>query len=113
MLLEGAPSELNIPYFNKVKNVLGCRVLEAKRDECCGFGGVFSIKEGFMSYVMGKSKLEDLLNEDNLKEVTYTPVITGVDMSCLMHLKGVAEKDNIKAEFKHIATVLREANETL
>ena len=112
-LLEGAPSELNIPYFNKVKNVLGCKILVAKRDECCGFGGVFSIKEGFISYVMGKSKLDDLLNEENLKEIKETPVITGVDMSCLMHLKGVAEKENIKAEFKHIATVLKEVHETL
>ena len=112
-LLEAAPSELNIPYFNKVKNVLGCKIFEAKRDECCGFGGVFSVKEGFMSFIMGKSKLDDLLNTDNLKEIKDTPIITGVDMGCLMHLKGVADKENIKAEFKHIATVLREAYETL
>ncbi len=107
-LLEGSPSELNIPYFNKVKNVLGCRVLEAKRDECCGFGGVFSIKEGFMSYVMGKSKLDDLLNKDNLKEIKNTPIITGVDMSCLMHLSSIAKKENINAEFKHISSILLE-----
>ena len=107
-LFEGAPSELNIPYFNKIKNVLGCKILEAKRDECCGFGGVFSMKEGFLSFVMGKSKLEDLLNEDNLKEITSTPIITGVDMSCLMHLQSIAKKENIKAKFKHISTVLLE-----
>ena len=107
-LLEGSPSELNIPYFNKVKNVLGCRVLEAKRDECCGFGGVFSVKEGFLSYVMGKSKLYDLLNKDNLKEIKNTPIITGVDMSCLMHLNSIAKKENINAEFKHISSILLE-----
>ena len=111
-LFEGTPSELNIPYFNKIKNVLGCKVLEAKRDECCGFGGVFSLKENFISYIMGKSKLEDLLNKENLKGINGTPIITGVDMSCLMHLKGVADKENIKAEFKHISTILREINET-
>ena len=105
-LLEASPSELNIPYFNKIKNVLGCKILEAKRDECCGFGGVFSVKEGFMSYVIGKSKLEDLLNEDNLKEIKNTPIITGVDMSCLMHLESIAKKENINAEFKHISSLL-------
>ncbi len=107
-LLEGSPSELNIPYFNKIKNVIGCRILEAKRDECCGFGGIFSVKEGFLSYIMGKSKLEDLLNEDNLKEIKTTPIITGVDMSCLMHLESVAKKENIKAKFKHISSLLLE-----
>jgi len=105
-LLEASPSELNIPYFNKIKNVLGCKILEAKRDECCGFGGVFSVKEGFMSYVIGKSKLEDLLNEDNLKKIKNTPIITGVDMSCLMHLESIAKKENINAEFKHISSLL-------
>ncbi len=108
MLLEGSPSELNIPYFNKIKNILGCKILEAKRDECCGFGGVFSVKEGFLSYVIGKSKLDDLLNEDNLKEIKNTPIITGVDMSCLMHLNSIAKKENINAEFKHISSILLE-----
>jgi L-lactate dehydrogenase complex protein LldE len=103
-LLEGAPSELNIPYFNKVKAVLGGEILEAKRDECCGFGGVFSLKEGFMSYVMGRSKLDDLIS-------TGAEVITGVDYSCLMHLKGIAEKDGDNIEIKHISEIIHEALE--
>jgi L-lactate dehydrogenase complex protein LldE len=106
-LKEATPSELNIPYFNKIKNVLGCEVTEAKRDECCGFGGVFSLKEGFISYVMGRSKLDDLLS-------TNPEVITGVDFSCLMHLESIAKKDNLKVEIKHISEILAEClNETL
>jgi len=103
-LFEATPSELNIPYFSKIKKVLGCKVYEAKKDECCGFGGVFSLKEGFISYIMGKDKLNDLLDND-VKE----KIITGVDMSCLMHLKGIAEKENINVEFKHISEIIWES----
>jgi len=95
------PSELNIPLKNKVKSVLGCEIYEA-RDECCGFGGVFSIKEGFISYVMGREKLDDLLEKN-------PDIISGVDMSCLMHLKAIAEKDGNKVEFKHISEIILES----
>ena len=100
------PSEVNLPYKNKVKEVLGCEVIEANRDECCGFGGVFSVKEGEMSYIIGLEKLNDLLSH---WKYDFTPTITGVDMSCLMHLKAIAKKENIKANFKHISEVLYEA----
>ena len=102
------PSELNIPHKNKVKEVLGCEVIEATRDECCGFGGVYSVKEGEMSYIIGKEKLNDLLSN---WRYGFTPVITGVDMSCLMHLKGIAEKEGINAEFKHVSEILLESIE--
>ncbi len=102
-LLEGMPSELNIPYFNKVKAVLGSNIKEADRDECCGFGGIFSLKEGFISYVMGRNKLDDLKNKGD--------VITGVDYSCLFHLKSIAEKDGDNIEIKHISEILYESLE--
>jgi L-lactate dehydrogenase complex protein LldE len=106
-LLEGKPSELNIPYFNKVKSLLGGEILEASRDECCGFGGVFSLKEGYMSYVLGRSKLDDLIQ-------TGGDVITGVDYSCLMHLKSIAKKDGDNIEIKHISEIIAEClDETL
>ncbi len=106
-LLEGAPSELNIPYFNKIKKVLGGNIIEATRDECCGFGGIFSLKEGFISYVMGRNKLDDLLEKK-------PDVITGVDYSCLMHLDSIAKKDGDKIEIKHISEIIWEClNETL
>jgi len=103
-LHEGNPSELNIPHFNKIKEVLGTEVLEAKKDECCGFGGVFSAKEGFISYVMGRSKLDDLIS-------TGGDVITGVDYSCLMHLDSIAKKDGDNIEIKHISEIIWECLE--
>jgi len=71
---------------------------------CCGFGGVFSLKEGFISYVMGRSKLDDLLSSGG-------DVITGVDFSCLMHLKSIAQKDGDNIEIKHISEIIHEALE--
>ena len=100
------PSEVNKEYKNKIKEVLGCEIIEATFDECCGFGGVFSIKEGELSYIIGKDRLNDLLN--NWK-YDFTPTITGVDMSCLMHLSSIAKKENIKADFKHISQVIWES----
>ena len=66
----------------------------------------FSLKEGEMSYFIGLEKLNDLLSN---WRYDFTPTITGVDMSCLMHLKAIAKKENIKANFKHISEVLYEA----
>jgi len=101
------PSELNIPMKDKIKAVLGCEISVASKDECCGFGGVYSIKEGFLSYAMGREKLDDLLAQN-------PDVISGVDMSCLMHLKGIADKDGDKIEFKHISEIILESlDETL
>ena len=100
------PSEVNKEYKNKIKEVLGCEIVEATFDECCGFGGVFSIKEGELSYIIGKERLNDLLN--NWK-YDFTPTITGVDMSCLMHLSSIAKKENIKADFKHISQIIWES----
>jgi len=101
------PSELNIPIKDKVKAVLGCEFSTASKDECCGFGGVYSVKEGFLSYAMGREKLDDLLSKN-------PDVISGVDMSCLMHLKGIADKDGDKVEFKHISEIILESlDETL
>ena len=96
------PSEINRPYFNKVKELLGCEIYEAKSDECCGFGGVFSLKEGELSYIMGKEKLEDLLDNPS-------KIVTGVDMSCLMHLEAIAKKEGIEAQFKHISKIIKES----
>jgi len=101
--ISATPSELNIPHLNKVKEVLGCELIEAKKQECCGFGGSYSLMEGEISYVMGKEKLEDLLSGWKYDQ---TPTITSVDMSCLMHLKGIADKEKMDINFEHVSTVL-------
>ena len=58
-----SPSEQNVKKFNKIKDLLrlvdGINVTEPERpDECCGFGGMFSVEETAVSAQMGLDKVE-------------------------------------------------------
>ncbi|MBY5951394.1 (Fe-S)-binding protein [Algoriphagus marincola] len=100
-------SELNIPHFNKAKQLLtnldGLEWVELSRsDECCGFGGTFAITEEALSVQMGKDRLADHLSHE-------VEILTGGDLSCLMHLEGIAKREGQKVEFMHIAEILNQA----
>ncbi len=100
----GSGTELRVAPFDKVKALLetleGLRVVEASRaDECCGFGGTFAVGEEAVSCMMGKDKLADL-------EKAGAEVVAGADVSCLMHLDGLARRLGKKLRFRHVAEVL-------
>ncbi|MGD9126683.1 MAG: (Fe-S)-binding protein [Planctomycetia bacterium] len=89
-----------------LKNVKGLEYCELPdMEECCGFGGTFSVKMPGTSLAMGESKVENIVKSG--AEVVCSP-----DSSCLMHIGGIIEKDpklsHIK--IKHIAEILA-ANE--
>lgn len=49
-----SPSELNVPYMSKLRDLLSLvgdiDIAEpSRRDECCGFGGMFSVEENAVS----------------------------------------------------------------
>jgi len=99
-----APSELNIPYYSKpeslLKMVKDIEIVELKRaDECCGFGGTFSINEPEISIKMGKDRALDHLNSG-------AEYIVGYDSSCLMHLEGIIRANGYPLKIAHIAEVL-------
>ena len=99
-----SPSEEHVTPFNKIKNLLqlvdGIDVVEPERpDECCGFGGMFSVEETAVSAQMGKDKLERHMQ-------TGAEYITGPDCSCLMHMAGVAKKQGLNVRFKHVVEIL-------
>ena len=99
-----SPSEQHVEKFNKIKDLLalvdGCEVVEPERpDECCGFGGMFSIEETAISAQMGKDKVERHIQ-------TGAEYVTGPDCSCLMHMAGVAKKQGLKIGFKHVVEIL-------
>ena len=99
-----SPTEQHIDKFNKIKDLLqlvdGINVVEPERpDECCGFGGMFSIEETAVSTQMGLDKVERHIQ-------TGAEYITGPDCSCLMHMAGVAKKQGKKIEFKHVVEIL-------
>jgi L-lactate dehydrogenase complex protein LldE len=97
-------SELMLPAFSKpeqlLKDVEGITLLKTERtDECCGFGGTFSIFEEAVSSKMGK----DRIRQHSANHVDY---ITGVDMSCLMHLEGILKRQHSPIKVIHIAEIL-------
>ena len=99
-----SPSEEHVNKFNKIKDLLalvdGIDVVEPERpDECCGFGGMFSVEETSVSAQMGLDKVERHIQ-------TGAEYITGPDCSCLMHMAGVARKQGKSIQFKHVVEIL-------
>jgi L-lactate dehydrogenase complex protein LldE len=97
-------SERQVAPFDKVRTLLssldGITLVEPSRtDECCGFGGTFAATEEAVSCLMGRDRLDDQLQAG-------AEVITGVDVSCLMHLDGLARRSGKKVELLHVAQVL-------
>jgi len=97
-------SELNEAPFSKPMTLLsavkGIRFAMPKRpDECCGFGGTFSVYEEPVSARMGYDKVQD-------HQSAGAEYIVSADMSCLMHQKGCAERLELPMKFLHIAQVL-------
>jgi L-lactate dehydrogenase complex protein LldE len=98
------PSELMGPDFNKPKQLLemvdGIELIElTRKDECCGFGGTFAVFEEAVSVSMGKDRIKD-------HEEHGVQVITGADMSCLMHMEGILRRDKSPVKVMHIAEIL-------
>ena len=99
-----SPSERNVPQFNKIIDLLklveGIEIFEPERkDECCGFGGMFAVEEPAVSTRMGQDKIRRHIE-------TGAEYITGPDSSCLMHMQGIARKEGTPIKFIHIAEIL-------
>ena len=97
-------SELNIPYDSKLKNLLNTisniELVTLKReDECCGFGGTFSVQEEAISVAMGKDRIKDHID-------SKAEIMTGADMSCLMHMNGIINRDKNPIKVMHIVEIL-------
>ena len=97
-------SELNAPFFSKPEQLLskikGINLVSLNRqDECCGFGGTFCVTEEAISVKMGKDRIKD-------HEAQGVEFITGVDMSCLMHMEGILRRENSPIKTIHIAEIL-------
>ncbi|MCP1537025.1 (Fe-S)-binding protein [Methylorubrum extorquens] len=101
------PTELNQPFFSKplnlLKKVKGVEIVALTRpDECCGFGGTFSVFEPAVSAKMGYDKVTDQARAG-------AEYVVSADSSCLMHQKGCAERLGVGLKYIHIAQVLNGA----
>lgn len=80
--------------------VHGLEMIEMKdTDMCCGFGGTFAVKFDAISSAMAEQKVNNALE----MEAEY---IISTDLSCLMHLDGYIQKNNLPIQTRHIADVL-------
>jgi L-lactate dehydrogenase complex protein LldE len=75
------------------------RVDLSGEDECCGFGGLFSIKAPEVSAAMMDTKIERI-------EASGADIVVGVDVSCLMHIGGGLQRRGSTVETRHIAEIL-------
>jgi len=97
-------TELVAPEYSKPGSLLnmveGIELIPLNRkDECCGFGGTFCVAEESVSVKMGKDRVADHLEHG-------AEFITGVDMSCLMHMEGILNRQGSKVKVLHIAEIL-------
>ena len=97
-------SELNAAPFSKpgqlLQSIEGLELVSlSRKDECCGFGGTFCVTEEAVSVKMGQDRIKDHERHD----VDY---ITGGDMSCLMHLEGILNRQKSPIKVIHIAEIL-------
>ncbi|MCA0295373.1 MAG: (Fe-S)-binding protein [Actinobacteria bacterium] len=87
------------PYrlLEKVKG-LELMPLEAA-DQCCGFGGTFSVKNPDVSVAMGSDKARHVVDTG----AEY--LVTG-DNACLMHIGGLLHRQNSAVRTIHLAEIL-------
>jgi L-lactate dehydrogenase complex protein LldE len=100
----GVASELAAAPSSKVRDLLlsvrGLELVEPRRtDECCGFGGAFSLIEEAVSVRMGRDRLDD-------HERAGAEFLVSTDVSCLLHLSGIARREGRGLRTLHVAEVL-------
>jgi L-lactate dehydrogenase complex protein LldE len=86
--------------FELLRHVSGLEYRQIPHIEnCCGFGGTFSVKEPVISEMMVREKMEDVLE-------TGADILISADMGCLMNIGGKFNREGQRIKIMHIAEVL-------
>jgi L-lactate dehydrogenase complex protein LldE len=86
-----------------LRSIEGVEVVEiGEPEQCCGFGGTFSVAFPQVSRAIGTLKIDHVL-------AAAPDVLVSADSSCLMHVGGLAEKAGRPLRTLHLAQVLRDA----
>ncbi len=81
-------------------NVKGLTLLEMEAaQECCGFGGTFSVKFPEVSGAMARTKMDSIVK-------TGASTVVSIDSSCLMQLEGVIRRAGLPIRTMHLAEIL-------
>jgi L-lactate dehydrogenase complex protein LldE len=68
-------------------------------EECCGFGGMFSVKFPHLSLAMAQDKIVRL-------QESGAETVVGNDCGCLMQLGGTLHRQGIAIQTRHLAEIL-------
>ena len=68
-------------------------------DDCCGFSGLFAIKNSGISAAMGRAKASNA-------EQSGADAIALCDVSCMTHINGILSREGIACRAHHIAEIL-------
>lgn len=83
-----------------LRNVRGLTLIELPQvEQCCGFGGTFSVKNPETSTAMLADKLQNVLS-------TQAEACTAGDNSCLMHIGGGLSRLQSGTHTVHLAEIL-------
>jgi L-lactate dehydrogenase complex protein LldE len=83
-----------------LEHVRGIDLVEmGSADECCGFGGTFSVKNADTSMAMLSDKLCDIHS-------TGAEICTAADNSCLIHIGGALRRQHAGVRVMHLAEIL-------
>lgn len=89
-----------------LRNVRGLELVEMKySEECCGFGGAFSVKMSDISGAMGDTKANNI-------EAANVEYVTACDPSCLTHIEGVLRRKHARTRTIHLASILASVEQT-
>ena len=68
-------------------------------DECCGFGGLFAVKNAPISSAMGRRKTQNIA-------ATEADIAVLCDVSCMTHINGLLTRQGQHCRAVHIAQLL-------
>lgn len=90
-----------------LKAVRGITVLDLPgSDQCCGFGGTFSVKNPDVSVAMGSDKARNAAT-------TGAEYLVAGDNACLMHIGGILHRGNSGVKPIHLVEILAQTEEAL
>lgn len=98
--------ELNLKRSPRklLAKVRGLELVEmASGETCCGFGGTFAVKYPAISTAMGEVKCASALE-------TKAEFLVSNDSSCLMHIQGLADRQQQPVKTIHLAELLAQTS---
>lgn len=90
---------------NLLNSISGVEWVElGDQEQCCAFGGIYSVRNEAESIAFGKEKLD-------LAQSLGVDYLVSTDTACLMHLESIIKKNHYTVRVKHIIDLLAESME--